>query len=191
MVVDFLGAPRDISLKIARSLKNIRNLTSIVGLGQQPETVEALLLGIPNLVSVDHIISDRKASLCNHLQISQTITFYESVLVTDDYRTGYPYILFPNPAKSKCIIAFHPPEKTAISLKLNHCRTTALAEIVIMVNEIDIHYDSSLTPRDNFGFTTVPISSEFVTEGINELVIVLKATSPGRYWLSDISLDME
>jgi hypothetical protein len=169
----------------------LRSLTSIVGLDEEDETAEALLLGMPNLMSIDYTIPDRRASLDNHLQIGQAVTFYESVLVTDAYRTGYPYLLFPDPADSKCIVVFRPPEKPTISLKLNHCRTTSLADIVITVNERDILYDKSLTPRDNFGSTTVPISSEFVTEGINELVVVLDSESPGRYWLSDISLNME
>jgi hypothetical protein len=171
----------------------LRSLTSIVGLDEEPETLEAILLGMPNLMSIDYTIPDRRASLDNHgdLQVGQAVTFYESVLVTDVYRTGYPYLIFPYPDDSKCIVVFRSPQPTAISLKLNHCRTTALGDIVITVNKTPIPYNNSLTPRDNFGLTTVPISSEFVTEGINEIVIVLHSESPGIYWLSDISLDME
>ena len=195
-VIDFSGVTLAISSKIARSLKNSRSLTSVVGpdpetLELDPETVEALLLGSPNLMSVGDTIPDRRASLDDHLQINQTLIFYERVSVVDKYRTGYPYVIFKNRAKSKCIVVFHPPEKKAISLKLNHCRTTSLGVIDITVNKIPIPYDNSLTPRDNLGRTTVPISSEFVMEGINELIIALNSESHGVYWLSDINLDME
>jgi hypothetical protein len=189
-VVDFTNASPQ-AINIAQLLENSQSLTSIVGFDlDDPEMAEELLQRNTKLMSVNETIRDWASWDNDQLQIRQAVTFYEDVVVTDFYRGGDPYLLFRYTGQSKCIVVFRPPEKKTILLKVIHCCTTSLGEINITLNKKLIPYDNSLTPIHNFGNTTIPISPEFLTDGLNELVILLDESSKGVYWLTEISVEM-
>lgn len=114
---------------------------------------------------------------------------YDSVVVTDFYRNGRPYIILGNPGVSCVRLRFEVPnvaQVVSVMVTLNHCRTTADGCVDFFVNENEFVTNYKLSPRNDFDYETFTLPKSSVKERDNWFNIRLNRKSPGVYWLSDV-----
>jgi hypothetical protein len=112
---------------------------------------------------------------------------------TDYYRNGNNYQLFNKNGASTCRVQLMVPPAVrnypagSMYLHINHCSTSAKGLVNMTINGNSYKTDY-LAPSSNFGVQTfeIPYSSMSLTEE-NVFEISLSGSSPGFYWLSDIS----
>lgn len=117
---------------------------------------------------------------------------YTSVDETDYYRKGNPYKILRSPGKSKVDLRFMITSlgmMKASVLTLNHCRTTADGVVNLVVNGATTR--QILAPRYDFGFEAFTVEKQKLVDGQNVISLVLDATSPGVYWLSDAKVQTD
>jgi len=123
------------------------------------------------------------------------------ISTTDMYRKGNPYMIFRHAGSS--ILSFNiliaKQHISSVVLHINHCRTTADGIICMTVNggpaepTKDGRFGKKLimAPRLNFGLENIAVNPELLREGLNKVTLCLDSSSPGVYWLSDLSVEVK
>ncbi|KAF5321009.1 hypothetical protein D9619_000537 [Psilocybe cf. subviscida] len=120
---------------------------------------------------------------------------YRRLFVTDQYRSGRPYLLFGIRGASFCVVYFYIQTRCDHTVTLRHCVTTNSGKVNLKLNghELTGSWGQTQAVQHNFANEDIHLPNDHLRDvgEHNMLEIILDNESVGPYWLSDVFLPVQ